>query len=189
MSRRPDDTELDALSAQVRAFPSLTGPMLEQLLEEAHREPRGGAVERLVEHHLRCALDAALRRRGSGVDLPDLFQEASMAATVAVTEYATRAGPAAGLSHYVERVVGSFLDTVVEQASQRVAVDTLLLESLAILEGAQIRLRRELERPPTSLELAALLGWAPARVEVVEGLLAEARALYDTEILDYLDDA
>lgn len=189
MSRRDDDTELDALSAQVRAFPPLTGPVVERLLQEAHRDPRGGAVERLVEHHLRCVLDAALLRRGGGLDLPDLFQEASIAATVAVTEYAARGGPAAGLRSYVERVVGSFLDTVVEQASQQMAADTLLLESLAILDGAQIRLRRELERPPTSLELAALLGWEPARVEVVEGLLTEARALYDVEILEYLDDA
>jgi hypothetical protein len=49
-------------------------------------------------------------------------------------------------------------------------------------------LRRRLEREPTALELAAALEWTPEVVEVVGAVLHRARDLYDSEIVDYLDD-
>jgi DNA-directed RNA polymerase specialized sigma subunit len=119
----------------------------------------------------------------------DLYQEGSIAATVAVREYTSRGGPPEGLRPYVERVVGTFLDDVVtRQEAQRLA-DQLLVENVKLLEAAELTLRSRLEREPTTLELAAVLNWTPQAVELVADSLALARQSSDAEILPYLDDA
>ena len=38
------------------------------------------------------------------------------------------------------------------------------------------------------IELAAELGWPEERVAIVGAMLSEARARYDSEIVEYLDD-
>ncbi len=188
-SRFPDDTALDAIAAQVRAVATLGSAELATLLRQARDDPDGPASGRLVEQQLSTVLDAVLARRTAGADLMDLYQEGSIAATVAVGEYAARGGGPAGLEAYVVRVVGSFLDDVVErEAAQRLA-DTLLLERVKLLETAELDLRRRLGRDPTALELAAALGWAQDEVEAARAALAQARAAHDAEIIEFLDDA
>ena len=187
-SRFPDDTELDAIAAQVRSRGRLANGELGSLLDEARRSPTGPAAARLVEQHLGTVLDAVLARRGQGVDLMDLYQEGSISATVAVGEYATRGGAASGLRTYVVRVIDTFLDDVIKrEAAQRLA-DTMLVEQVKLLEVAEVALRRRLERQPTTLELAAALEWMPEAVEVVGTTLHLARDTFDAEIIDFLDD-
>jgi DNA-directed RNA polymerase sigma subunit (sigma70/sigma32) len=188
-SRFPDDTELDAIASQVRSLPRLADGELRTLLDDAQRSPAGPATARLIEQQLGLVLDAVLARRGQGVDLMDLYQEGSVAATVAVEEYATRGGAASGLRAYVVRVVDSLLDEVVKrEANQRLA-DTMLVQQVKLLEAAEVALRRRLERPPTTLELAAALDWTPETVDIVGAALRQARDTYDAEIVAFLDDA
>jgi DNA-directed RNA polymerase specialized sigma subunit len=184
----PDDTELDALSAQVRAFAPLPDTEVERLLGEVRAAPGGGGAALLVEQSLAQVLDAVLGRRATGIDVMDLYQEGSVAATVAVGEYAARGGGAAGLRTYVARVVNAFLDDVVEREEAQRVADALLVEQAKLAEAAELTLRRTLEREPTILELAGLLQWPPERVEVVVDALHLARARYDSEIVEYLDD-
>lgn len=187
-SRFPDDTALDAIAAQVRAVRAFDGDQLSALLAQAHDDPAGPARERLVEQQLESVLSAVLARRACGLDLMDLYQEGSVAATVAVDEYAARGGSPAGLHPYVARVVDTFLDDVVKrEAAQRLA-DTLMLERVKLLETAQLALRRRLEREPTTLELAAVLEWTADEVAVVGAVLVQARGAYDAEIVEFLDD-
>jgi DNA-directed RNA polymerase sigma subunit (sigma70/sigma32) len=187
-SRFADDTELDAIAAQVRSFAPMPNAELMSLLDDARRSPSGDAMGRLVEQQLGTVLDAVLARRGQGVDLMDLYQEGSIAATVAVREYATRGGAAPGLRAYVVRVVDTFLDDVIKrEAAQRLA-GAMLVEQVKLLEVAEIALRRRLEREPTTLELAAALEWMPETVEVVGAALHQARDAFDTDIVDFLDD-
>lgn len=187
-SRFHDDTDLDAIAAQVRSFTRLPEDQLAVLLEESRQVPAGVATARLVEQHLGAVLDAVLGRRGSGLDLMDLYQEGSIAATVAVGEYALRGGSAAGLRPYVVRVVEKFLDDVVDREESKRRADTLLIENLKLLEAAEVVLRRRLERDPTTLELAAVLRWTPDAVAVVGSALHQARREFDSEILQFLDD-
>jgi hypothetical protein len=49
-------------------------------------------------------------------------------------------------------------------------------------------MRHELGRDATTVELAAQLGWPDERVAIVAGMLKDARARYDSEIVEYLDD-
>jgi DNA-directed RNA polymerase sigma subunit (sigma70/sigma32) len=187
-SRFPDDTALDAVAAQVRSLAALDGSEVGALLEEVREAPTGPATERLVEHQLSTVLDAVLSRRDSGVDLMELYQEGSIAAAVAVGEYASRGGAAPGLRAYVIRVLDAFLDDVTKrEAAQRLA-DTVLLERVKLLETAEVTLRRRLEHEPTILELGAALEWTTDEVEVVSAVLAQARGAYDAEIVDFLDD-
>ncbi len=184
----PDDTELDAIAAQVRSLARLGDGELSSLLEEAQRAPAGPATGRLVEEQLGAVLDAVLARRGRGVGPMDLYQEGSVAATVAVGEYAARGGPAAGLRAHVLRVVDSFLDDVLErEAAQRLA-DTLLIEQVKLLEAAEMALRGRLGREPTMLELAGALEWTAETAEVARAALQLARSTHDAELVEFLDD-
>jgi DNA-directed RNA polymerase specialized sigma subunit len=188
-SHFPDDTALDALSAQVRALAPMPDEDLGTLLVQAREEPTSTATARLIEQQLGAVLAAVLARRTPELDPMDLYQEGSIAATVAVREYTSRGGPPEGLRPYVERVVGTFLDDVVtRQEAQRLA-DQLLVENVKLLEAAELTLRSRLEREPTTLELAAVLNWTPQAVELVADSLALARQSSDAEILPYLDDA
>jgi DNA-directed RNA polymerase sigma subunit (sigma70/sigma32) len=187
-TRFPDDTELDAIASQVRSFTPMTDAELGRLLEDARQSPTGPATGRLVEQQLGTVLDAVLARRGQSVDLMELYQEGSIAATVAVGEFATRGGAPSGLRAYVVRVVDTFLDDVIKREAAQKLADALLVEQVKLLEAAEVVLRRRLEREPTTLELAAALEWTPETVEVVGAVLHQARDTYDAEIVDFLDD-
>lgn len=184
----PDDTELDAIAAQVRSTAPLESGAVADLLEVARDAPGTAATGRLVEQQLGIVLDSVLARRDAGVGLMDLYQDGSVAATVAVREYATRGGRADGLGPYVRRVVETFLDEAVNRdAAQRLA-DTLLIERVKLLETADLALRRRLDREPTEIELAAALAWTPDEVDAVQATLLQAREVHDAEMVAFLDD-
>ncbi len=187
-TRFPDDTELDAIASQVRAFAPMPTDELGRLLADARASPSGPATGRLVEQQLGTVLAAVLARRGQGVELMDLYQEGSVAATVAVGEFAGRGGAPSSLGAYVARVVGTFLDDVIKREAAQKLADALLIEQVRLLEAAEVLIRRRLEREPTTLELAAALEWTPETVEVVSAVLHQARETYDAEIVDFLDD-
>jgi DNA-directed RNA polymerase specialized sigma subunit len=187
-SQFPDDTALDAIAAQVRSLSPVDGEDLTVLMAEARSSPAGPATARLVEQQLGTVLEAVLARRAPGLDLLDLYQEGSIAATVAVGEYVARDGAAQGLQAYVKRVVDEFLDDVVTREAAQRAGDALLVENVKLLEAAELTLRARLEREPTALELAAALNWTPEAVELAGASLRLAREQYDAEIVEYLDD-
>lgn len=189
MSRRyPDDTALDSIAAQVRSLRPLASGALASLLAEARSSSAGAARAALVEQQLPTVLDAVLARRTTGVELLDLYQEGSVAATVAVAEYVGRSGGPDGLRPYVARVVDRFLDEVVEREAAQRKADELLLERVRLLEAAEVALKRRLERAATVLELASALEWTPAEVETVAEVLHRAQLEHDATIVEYLDD-
>ncbi len=182
------DTALDSLAAQVRTRPPLPLEEVTELLGRVRRDGAGDARSTLVEHHLGLALDAALSHADSGVDVGDLYQEASVAVVTAVGEYAARSGDAAGLRGYVRRVVDLFVDAAVErEETERRTAEALVTDS-RLLDLAEVAMRKQLGRDPTTLELAAVLGWPVERVTVIGDLLAEARARNDESLIPFLDD-
>ncbi len=182
------DTALDSLAAQVRAHPPLPLERVTELLARVRRDGAEDARATLVEHHLGLALDAALARADSGVDVGDLYQEASVAVVTAIAEYAARTDDAAGLRAYVRRVVDLFADAAVEREETARQTCEAFLRDSRLLDAAEVAMRHRLGRDPTTVELAALLGWTKERVTVIGDLLAEARARHDASLLPFLDD-
>jgi DNA-directed RNA polymerase sigma subunit (sigma70/sigma32) len=181
--------DLEILEAKVRSLPALTESATARLLAEVRTHGRGPALDELVEHQLAAILQLAEARGGKGVEVGDLTQEGTIAGVVAVLEYAGRDGPASGLDRFVSRLVASHLDDTVELAAIERASDEAFVRDTEIYEAAEIRARHELGRAPTVLELAAELGWPEERVAIVGAMLNDARARYDSEIVEYLDDA
>lgn len=188
-SRFPDDTALDAIAAQLRSLPTLGDDDVRGLLAESQAAPAGPATGRLVEQQLVVVLEAVLARRSPDLDLMDLYQEGSVAATVAVNEYVARGGQPDSLRPYVRRVVEKFMDDVIEREQAQRVADELLIANVKLLDAAEVVLRRRLQREPTTLELAGALNWTPEAVDVIGRTLHAARTEYDSDIVQYLDDA
>src|SRR5438105_12397578 len=181
-----DETDLDLLAAQVRSHPPLNADEVRSLLADAR--DAGPAQARLVEHHLEVALDESLARGDRGLEVPDLYQEATVATIVAVSEYAARGGAPTGLRSYVARVVGAHLDDAIEEAELERRSEEAYVRDAQLYETAEISLRHELGRSATNTELAAALEWPEERVATVAEMLTAARDMYDSEIVQYLDD-
>jgi DNA-directed RNA polymerase sigma subunit (sigma70/sigma32) len=179
----------EILEAKVRSLPALTESATARLLAEVRTHGRGPSLDELVEHQLAAILQLAEARGGKGVEVGDLTQEGTIAGVVAVLEYAGQGGPASGLDRFVGRLVASHLDDTVELAAIERASDEAFVRDTEIYEAAEIRARHELGRTPKVLELAAELGWPEERVAIVGAMLNDARARYDSEIVEYLDDA
>ncbi|MFZ0127860.1 MAG: hypothetical protein WB808_15585 [Candidatus Dormiibacterota bacterium] len=181
-------TDVEILDTKVRTLPPLTEAATAALLAEVRVNGRGPALDELVEHQLAAIIALAEARRGQGVEVGDLTQEGTIAGVVAVMEYAGQGGPASGLERFVSRLVASHMDDTVELAAIERASDEAFVRDTEIYEAAEIRARHEFGRTPTVLELAAELGWPEERVAIVGTILNEARARYDSELVEYLDD-
>ena len=80
------------------------------------------------------------------------------------------------------------MDDVLAQAEEAQRNDEAFVIACRLLESAQRLLSERLDRPATPAELAKLLQWEEARVNVILAMLSEARTTHDQELLDYLDD-
>jgi DNA-directed RNA polymerase sigma subunit (sigma70/sigma32) len=178
----------EILEAKARSLPALSEAAIDGLLAEVRAKGRGPALDELVEHQLASILELAEARGGKGVEIGDLTQEGTIAGVVAVLEYAGQGGAASGLDRFVRRLVASHLDDTVELAAIERASDEAFVRDTEIYEAAEVRARHELGRTPTVIELAAELGWPEERVAIVGAMLNDARARYDSEIVEYLDD-
>jgi DNA-directed RNA polymerase sigma subunit (sigma70/sigma32) len=178
----------EILVEQARSLPPLSEAETDALLVEVRARGKGAALDRLVEQQLGTILEQAAARRGRGVEVGDLAQEAAIASVVAITEYAGRGGTAPGLNQFVLRLVGSHMDETIELAALERASDEAFIRDAETYEITEVRMRHELGRDATAVELAAELGWPEERIAIVAEMLADARARYDSEIVDYLDD-
>jgi hypothetical protein len=187
MTAREIDTP-EILVEQANALPPLSEGETAALLTTVRELGTGPALDRLVAHQLRGILEQAAARRGRGVEVGDLAQEAAIASVIAVTEYAGRGGAAAGLNQFVEKLAAAHMDDMIELAALDRASAEAFIRDAQTYELAEVRLRHELGRDATAIELAAQLGWPDERVAIVAGMLQEARSRYDSEIVEYLDD-
>jgi DNA-directed RNA polymerase sigma subunit (sigma70/sigma32) len=185
---RSELSDREILDAKVQSLPPLDEPAIARLLAEVRVHGRGAALDELVEHQLAGIIELAEARHGKGVEVGDLTQEGTIAGVVAVIEYAGQGGPAGSLERFVSRLVASHLDDTIELAAIERAGDEAFVRDTEIYEAAEVRTRHELGRNPTVVELAAELGWPEERVSIVGAMLNEARARYDSEIVEFLDD-
>lgn len=180
----PADDDEDGYRAQVARYPRLSSEEERRLLATHGRE-RDAANRRLIEHNLYLVLEAAVERKERGVPFGDLFQEGTVGLISAVEHYQ----PAQGAFHArLKHAITATMDDVVAQTQEAQKNDEAFVVACRVLESAQRLLAGRLGREATPLELARLLRWDEARVNVILEMLAEARVVHDQELLDYLDD-
>ncbi len=182
--QRPPKDEEAEIQAQLASYPWLSTEEERRLLS-THGTDRDGANRVLIEHNLHLVLEAAQARKGRGVAFGDLFQEGTVGLISAVEHYK----PADGAFHArLVHVIAVTMDDVLAQMEEAQRNDEAFVIACRLLESAQRLLSERLDRPATPAELAKLLQWEEARVNVILAMLSEARTTHDQELLDYLDD-
>jgi RNA polymerase nonessential primary-like sigma factor len=181
--RTATDEEED-YRAQVALYPRLSNGEERRLLATQGAE-RDEANRILIEHNLHLVLEAAQARRRRGVPFGDLFQEGTVGLISAVEHFK----PGDGALHArLVYAIAATMDDVLAQTDEAQRNDEAFVIACRLLESAQRLLSERLGRVATPAELARLLQWEEARVQVILGLLGEARETHDQELLDYLDD-
>ena len=183
-----DDTLLDLLASQARANPPLSDADTDRLLAAARAGDGGEGAATLTRHLLGVALDTALRLRAGGDDVTELYQEGAVAVVAAVNEYVAGDGGAAGLREAVGRAVATHVRGVQGGERRRREDDEAFVRDSRRLDLVAVALRQRLGRQPTTDELAELLEWDPARVELVGSLVEDARRIHDETLIPFLDD-
>jgi RNA polymerase sigma factor (sigma-70 family) len=176
--------EEDAIRAEVERYPQLSSGEEQRLLATDGAD-RDAANRVLIEHNLHLVLEAAMARKGRGAAFGDLFQEGTVGLISAVEHYK----PADGAFHArLVHVIAVTMDDVLAQTDEAQRNDEAFVIACRLLESAQRLLSERLDRPATPAELAKLLQWDEARVNVILAMLGEARTTHDQELLDYLED-
>ncbi len=184
IEQRPPKDEEAEIQAQLASYPWLSTEEERRLLS-THGTDRDGANRVLIEHNLHLVLEAAQARNGRGVAFGDLFQEGTVGLISAVEHYK----PADGAFHArLVHVIVVTMDDVLAQKEEAQRNDEAFVIACRLLESAQRLLSERLDRPATPAELAKLLQWEEARVNVILAMLSKARTTHDQELLDYLDD-
>jgi RNA polymerase sigma factor (sigma-70 family) len=184
IQERPPGDEEEAIRGEVERYPQLSSGE-EQRLLATHGADRDAANRVLIEHNLHLVLEAAMARKRRGVAFGDLFQEGTVGLISAVEHYKPADGPFhARLVH----VIAVTMDDVLAQTDEAQRNDEAFVIACRLLESAQRLLSERLDRPATPAELAKLLQWDEARVNVMLAMLGEGRITHDQELLDYLDD-
>ena len=184
IEQRPPKGEEAEIQEQLASYPRLSTEEERRLLS-THGADRDAANRVLIEHNLHLVLEAAQARKGRGVAFGDLFQEGTVGLISAVEHYK----PADGAFHArLVHVIAVTMDDVLAQTEEAQRNDEAFVIACRLLESAQRLLSERLDRPATPAELAKLLQWEEARVNVILAMLSEARTTHDQELLDYLDD-
>jgi RNA polymerase sigma factor (sigma-70 family) len=184
IEQRPPQDEEHEIQAQLARYPRLSHEEERRFLS-THGADRDAANRVLIEHNLHLVLEAAQARKGRGVAFGDLFQEGTVGLISAVEHYK----PADGAFHArLLHVIAATMDDVLAQTDEAQRNDEAFVIACRLLESAQRLLSERLDRPATPAELAKLLQWEEARVNVILAMLGEARTTHDQELLDYLDD-
>jgi RNA polymerase sigma factor (sigma-70 family) len=184
IEQRPHPDEEDEIQAEVARYPRLSNDEERRLLSTQGAD-RDEANRVLIEHNLYLVLEAARARKRRGVAFGDLFQEGTVGLISAVEHYKPADGP---FHARLDQVIAATMDDVLAQTDQAQRNDEAFVIACRLLQSAQRLLSERLDRPATPAELAKLLQWDEARVNVILAMLSEARTTHDQELLDYLDD-
>lgn len=183
-TRPPLEDDEDDYRAQVGRYPRLSGDAEARLLD-SRGAARDLANRTLIEHNLYLVFDAAIARKDRGVPFGDLFQEGTVGLISAVEHY--KAADGAFHSSLVQ-AISATMDDVLAQTEEAQRNDEAFVTACRLLEAAQRLLSERLERKATPAELAKLLQWEEARVNVILEMLHGASDLHDQELFQYLDD-
>ena len=183
VEQRPPKDEEDEIREQVAQYPPLSNAEEQRLLATQGVE-RDAANRTLIEHNLHLVVEAAQARKDRGAAFGDLFQEGTVGLISAVEHYKPGDG---GFHARLVHAIAVTMDDVLAQTDEAQRNDEAFVVACRLLESAQRLLSERIGREATPAELAKLLQWEEARVNVILEMLGGARVVHDQELLDYLD--
>jgi RNA polymerase nonessential primary-like sigma factor len=183
MEQQSPKDEEDEIREQVAQYPPLSNAE-EQRLLATQGVDRDAANRTLMEHNLHLVVEAAQARKERGVPFGDLFQEGTVGLISAVEHYQPGDG---GFHARLVHAIAVTMDDVLSQTEEAQRNDEAFVIACRLLESAQRLLSERLGREATPAELAKLLQWEEARVNVILEMLRGAQVVHDQELLDYLD--
>jgi len=183
MEQQSPKDEEDEIREQVAQYPPLSNAEEQRLLATQGVE-RDAANRTLIEHNLHLVVEAAQARKERGVAFGDLFQEGTVGLISAVEHYKQGDG---GFHARLLHAIAVTMDDVLAQTEEAQRNDEAFVIACRLLESAQRLLSERLGRAATPAELAKLLQWEEARVNVILEMLRGAQVVDDQELLDYLD--
>ena len=183
MEQQSPKDEEDEIREQVAQYPPLSNAE-EQRLLATQGVARDAANRTLIEHNLHLVVEAAQARKEHGVPFGDLFQEGTVGLISAVEHYQPGDG---GFHARLVHAIAVTMDDVLAQTEEAQRNDEAFVIACRLLESAQRLLSERLGRAATPAELAKLLQWEEARVNVTLEMLHGAEVVHDQELLDYLD--
>ena len=162
---RPREASLDSLNVYIRDIAKFKPLAAEQEKELGRRIREGDqeALERLVEANLRFVVHYAKRYRGLGLAYMDLIHEGSLG----LMEAAKRFDPERNVK-FISYAVWWVRQAIFHALSEHARVFRLpqkLSSQVSRLEAAREKLKSELERAPTTEELAERTALSPGEVE------------------------
>jgi DNA-directed RNA polymerase sigma subunit (sigma70/sigma32) len=183
MEQEPPKDEVDEIREQVARYPRLSNAE-EQRLLATHGVERDAVNRTLIEHNLHLVVEAAQARKARGVPFGDLFQEGTVGLISAVEHYKLGDG---GFHARLVHAISVTMDDVLAQTEEAQRNEEAFVVACRLLESAQRLLSERLGREATPAELAKLLQWEEARVNVILEMLRGAQVVHDQELLDYLE--
>jgi DNA-directed RNA polymerase sigma subunit (sigma70/sigma32) len=183
MEQQSPKDEEDEIREQVAQYPPLSNAA-EQRLLATQGVDRDAANQTLMEHNLHLVVEAAQARKEHGIPFGDLFQEGTVGLISAVEHYKPGDG---GFHARLVHAIAVTMDDVLAQTEEAQRNDEAFVIACRLLESAQRLLSERLGRKATPAELAKLLQWEEARVNVILEMLHGAQGVHDQELLDYLD--